>query len=89
MRKLGSRGDRTTKWIRRIARTLSVVIIAFTVVMIVGHLFRERVPGGPESAHRAFEHTGTEGGKRHVDDRSLPDQADERRHHPKHKQNYV
>jgi hypothetical protein len=38
MGKLGSRGDRTTKWIRRIARTLSVLIIAFTVVMIVGHL---------------------------------------------------
>ena len=38
MDRLGSRGDRTTKWIRRIARTSSVVIIAFTVVMIVGHL---------------------------------------------------
>ena len=38
MVKLGSGGDRTTKWIRRIARTWSVVILAFTVVMIIGHL---------------------------------------------------
>lgn len=38
MDRLGGRGDRRTKWIRRIARTLSVVIIAFTVVMIIGHL---------------------------------------------------
>jgi len=39
MGKLASRGDRRTKWMRRIARISSVVIIAFTVVMIVGHLF--------------------------------------------------
>jgi hypothetical protein len=38
MGKLASPADRRTKWIRRIARTLSVMIIAFTVVMIVGHL---------------------------------------------------
>jgi hypothetical protein len=38
MSKVGSRGDRTTEWMRRIARASSVVIIAFTLVMIAGHL---------------------------------------------------
>ena len=38
MVKLGSGGDRATKWIRRIARTWSVVIMAITVVMIIGHV---------------------------------------------------
>jgi hypothetical protein len=32
MDKLGIPGDRTTKWIRRIARASSVVIIAFTLL---------------------------------------------------------
>lgn len=42
MANTGHGADRTTKWIRWIARVWSIVIIAFTLVMIIGHA------GGPD-----------------------------------------
>jgi hypothetical protein len=37
MANTGGGADRTTKWIRWIARILSIVIIGFTLMMVIGH----------------------------------------------------
>jgi hypothetical protein len=38
MENTGDGADRTTKWIRRIARAWSIVILTITLVMIIAHL---------------------------------------------------
>ena len=35
---MGRDPDRVTRWIRRVARILSVVIIGFTLFMLIGHI---------------------------------------------------